>query len=96
MQIACLPEGEIRGHAHHHSRCVETPKPLSYAKRQYHTASGEPLYRSKNLTATYLHLFFPSNPEASAALFLPRGLSYRKRSQGVQSVKTKLPDLVQE
>lgn len=69
MQSLPLPEGEVRGHAHHRSRSHQTPEPLVYAKRQRHSANGEAIYRSKKLTASYLHLFFPSNPQAIASLF---------------------------
>jgi cobyrinic acid a,c-diamide synthase len=69
MQTAVLPEGELRGHAHHRSRSVVMQTPISYARRQRHSAPGEAIYRSKGLTASYLHLFFPSNPKAIEALF---------------------------
>jgi cobyrinic acid a,c-diamide synthase len=69
MQTALLPEGDIRAHAHHHSRSENTMKPIAYAKRATHTAPGEAIYRSKGLTASYLHLFFPSNINATIQLF---------------------------
>ncbi|ROS04896.1 cobyrinic acid a,c-diamide synthase [Sinobacterium caligoides] len=69
MQSAVLPEGEVRAHAHHRSRSENTPAPMSYGRRQRHPAPGEAVYRSKGLTASYLHLFFASNPQAIAALF---------------------------
>jgi cobyrinic acid a,c-diamide synthase len=69
MQTACLPEGEVRGHAHHRSRSQNTPEPIAYGRRQRHTAPGEAIYRQGSLTASYLHLFFPSNPIAMAHLF---------------------------
>ncbi|MCB8890224.1 cobyrinate a,c-diamide synthase [Vreelandella malpeensis] len=69
MQTAPLPEGEIRGHAHHRSRTNGTPTPISVGRRQRHPAPGEAIYRERRLTATYLHLFFPDNPDAVAALF---------------------------
>lgn len=69
MQSAPLPEGEIRGHAHHHSRSHETLKPLAHGVRASHPAPGEAIFRRHRLTASYLHLFFPSNPAAVAALF---------------------------
>ncbi|WP_439134349.1 cobyrinate a,c-diamide synthase [Pseudomaricurvus sp.] len=69
MQTAVLPEGDVRGHAHHRSLSHQTPEPMSYGRRQRHPAPGEALYRQKGLTASYLHLFFPSNPVAVAALF---------------------------
>lgn len=70
MQTAVLPEGEIRAHAHHRSRSDNTPEPVAYGRRQRHPAPGEAIYQTKALTASYLHLFFPSNPRATAALFL--------------------------
>lgn len=69
MQTAVLPEGEIRAHAHHHSRSENTMHPINYANRATHPAPGEAIYRSKGLTASYLHLFFPSNIDATAKLF---------------------------
>ncbi len=73
MQSAPLPEGEIRGHAHHRSMSENTPAPLAYGRRQRHPAPGEAIYRQGSLTATYLHLFFSSNPQAVARLFKPDG-----------------------
>ena len=69
MQSAVLPEGEVRAHAHHHSRSENTLTPIAYGKRTTHPAPGEAIYRSKGLTASYLHLFFPSNIEAIVQLF---------------------------
>lgn len=69
MQSAPLPEGELRGHAHHRSRSCVQHQPLAYGRRQRHPAPGEAIYREHGLTATYLHLFFPSNPQAIALLF---------------------------
>jgi cobyrinic acid a,c-diamide synthase len=71
MQTAPLPEGEVRAHAHHRSRSDSTPDPVAYGRRQRHPAPGEAIYREGNLTATYLHLFFPSNPQAIARVFGP-------------------------
>ncbi|MBR7888284.1 cobyrinate a,c-diamide synthase [Marinomonas sp. A79] len=70
MQTAVLPQGDIRGHAHHRSRSANTPEPVGYGRRQRHPAPGEAIYQQKGLTASYLHLFFPSNLDATAKLFL--------------------------
>jgi cobyrinic acid a,c-diamide synthase len=72
MQTAPLPEGDVCGHAHHRSRSSDTPTPIAHGKRQRHPAPGEAIYRHGSLTATYLHLFFTSNPDAIAQLFSPR------------------------
>ncbi|PKG40952.1 cobyrinate a,c-diamide synthase [Psychromonas sp. Urea-02u-13] len=69
MQKAILPEGEIHGHAHHRSRAIMDMDAMGYGQRQRHPAPGEPIYRDKKLTASYLHLFFPSNPALIANLF---------------------------
>ncbi|MGB0732847.1 MAG: cobyrinate a,c-diamide synthase [Pontibacterium sp.] len=69
MQTAVLPEGDVQAHAHHRSRSANTPDPISHGRRQRHPAPGEAIYRVKGLTASYLHLFFASNPVAIAALF---------------------------
>jgi cobyrinic acid a,c-diamide synthase len=71
MQAASLPEGEVRAHAHHRSRSEQTPEPISHGIRQRHPAPGEAIYRQRQLTASYLHLFFPSNANAVAQLFRP-------------------------
>ncbi len=78
MQTLPLPEGEIRGHAHHRSISSHTPEPIAYGIRQRHPAPGEPIYREGSLTASYLHLFFSSNPEAIAALFLGSHIDARQ------------------
>lgn len=69
MQTAVLPEGDIRAHAHHRSRSEGTREPIGHGRRQRHPAPGEAIYRERGLTASYLHLFFASNPEAIAAVF---------------------------
>ena len=80
MQTATLPEGDIRAHAHHRSRVDTTLTPVAFGRRQRHPAPGEAIYREKYLTATYLHLFFPSNPQAIAHVFLGGDMSLDKLS----------------
>ena len=69
MQYAPLPQGEIRAHAHHRSRAENTLKPVSFGRRLRHPAPGEAIFQTDSLTASYLHFYFPSNPEAIAKLF---------------------------
>jgi len=71
MQTAVFPEGEVRAHAHHRSLSFNMPAALSHGRRQRHPAPGEAIYRHKNLNASYLHLFFPSNPQTISCLFDP-------------------------
>lgn len=73
-QQAGLPEGPLRGHTFHYSQADTPLPPLLHARRQHRDelqAGGEAIYRRNRLTASYLHFYFPSNPEATAALFLP-------------------------
>lgn len=70
MQSVSLPEGDLRGHTFHHSRLENAGAPAFRARRQDGT-QGEAIYRSRGLTASYMHFYFPSNPEAAAAFFAP-------------------------
>lgn len=69
-QQVALPEGALRGHAFHHSRCETDLPPLANAET-FDGRPGEPVWRRRRLTASYFHFYFPSNPEATAALFDP-------------------------
>ncbi|MEF8980630.1 cobyrinate a,c-diamide synthase [Thiohalorhabdus sp.] len=72
LQAAPLPEGEIRGHTFHHSRAEVALEPIAHGIRARDRGSAaEAVYRRGRLTATYLHAWFPSNPEAVAELFRP-------------------------
>ncbi len=72
LHAAPLPEGEIRGHTFHHSM-LETPcEPLAESAPARKRGRPEAIYRHGRLHASYLHLYFPSNPLASARLFAPR------------------------
>ena len=71
MQSAMLPEGEIRGHSHHRSVSKLAIEPIAQGKRPYHPAPGESIYRIGSVTASYIHLFFPSNPSAICQIFNP-------------------------
>jgi cobyrinic acid a,c-diamide synthase len=67
-QFVDLPEGRLAGHTFHYSRSETPLAPLVHAGTA-EGARGEAVYRRKRLTASYLHFYFPSNPEAVAALF---------------------------
>lgn len=67
-----LPEGPLRGHTFHYSR-METPlAPVARSESARAGRRGEPVYREGRLHASYLHLYFPSNPLAAARLFAPQ------------------------
>jgi cobyrinic acid a,c-diamide synthase len=65
-----LPEGRIAGHTFHYSRSETPLPPLCHATRPDGRES-EAVYRQRRLTATYMHFYFPSNPQATVALFQP-------------------------
>lgn len=70
LQAAELPEGTLRGHTFHYSKTDTTLTPLTKAIKQS-GSEGEAIYRVGRLTASYLHAYWPSNPQAAARLFLP-------------------------
>lgn len=63
------PTDEIRAHAHHRSRSENTLDPIAYGRRLRHPAPGEAIVKSKGLLATYLHLYFASNPRVILGIF---------------------------
>lgn len=66
-QFVDLPEGLLSGHTFHYSKSESPLAPLARA-RTADGREGEAIYRLNRLTASYVHLYFPSNPEAVAAL----------------------------
>ena len=63
------PQGLLRGHTFHYSR-LETPaQPVAHTVKHPSGAQGEAVYRLGSLSASYFHAYFPSCPEAVAALF---------------------------
>lgn len=71
LQSAALPQGTLRGHTFHFSRMQSDLKPVAQGVCPNGSATSEPVYQQQRLTASYIHLYFPSNPEAVAQLFLP-------------------------
>lgn len=67
-----IPQGSLRGHAFHYSRFETTLLAESHTSKHSNGEPGEAIYRAGNLTASYFHSYFPSNPAAAAALFLAR------------------------
>jgi cobyrinic acid a,c-diamide synthase len=69
LHRAPLPEGEIRGHTFHHSKMHSPAEPILKTISTRKNGRGEAVYRDKRLHASYMHLYFPSNPNATAKLF---------------------------
>ena len=69
LQAVDLGDGELRGHSFHYSS-LDTPlNPIARAHNPNGRHSEEAVYRRGRLTASYVHLYFASNPDACAALF---------------------------
>lgn len=69
MQSINLPEGELRGHTFHHSLMNTSLEPIAQGINPLGKGVHEKVYRIDRLTASYIHLYFPSNPEAVGRLF---------------------------
>ncbi|KQT36769.1 cobyrinate a,c-diamide synthase [Methylophilus sp. Leaf414] len=72
-QHATLPiengTSTIGAHTFHYGR-FETDLPaIAHGKGRY--GKGEAIYRDQNITASFLHFYFPSNPALAAQFFLP-------------------------
>jgi len=72
MHRVLLPQGEVRGHSFHYSRLDTTMTPIAMTEGRRAGQRGEPFFRRAGLYASYMHLYFPSNPEAVARLFRPQ------------------------
>ncbi|VWB63872.1 cobyrinate a,c-diamide synthase [Burkholderia lata] len=70
MQQLDTRGGTMRGHTFHYSR-LDTPlEPVTNAVRpDGASGSGEAVYRRNAIVATYMHMYWPSNPDAVTALF---------------------------
>ena len=67
LQCVNYGQGEIRGHSFHHSLIHWKSAPSLFCTRQ-NGERGEAVIQCGNMTLTYLHHYFPSNPKAIAAL----------------------------
>ncbi|AXB75113.1 cobyrinate a,c-diamide synthase [Novosphingobium sp. P6W] len=68
MQQVDLEGGTLRGHTFHYSRLETALEPVARA-RTPDGRQGEALYRAGSLTASYMHMYFPSAPDAAQRLF---------------------------
>ncbi len=71
MQSVALPEGELRGHTFHYALANIDESPLVMANNPDGGPSREGVYQRERFTASFMHLYFPSNPTAAVALFQP-------------------------
>ncbi|MDO9006441.1 MAG: cobyrinate a,c-diamide synthase [Aquabacterium sp.] len=71
MHGVSLPEGAMRGHTFHHASMDSPMSPVASTLPQRQLGKAEGVYRAGRLHASFLHLYFPSNPAAVSALFAP-------------------------
>ncbi len=71
LQQIALPEGVLRGHTFHHAQAEVAATPSATATNPNGSPSREAVYRDRRLTASFVHWYFPSNPDAAVQLFLP-------------------------
>lgn len=71
LQAVELPEGTLRGHTYHHSLTSTDLEPIARGLSPNGGRGNEAVYRVGRLTASYVHFYFPSNPDAAAALLQP-------------------------
>jgi cobyrinic acid a,c-diamide synthase len=71
MHSAELPEGTLRGHTFHHASMQSPMTAMVQTQAQRFNGQPEAVYRVGRLHASFMHLYFPSNPAAAAALFRP-------------------------
>ncbi len=85
LQQVELPEGTLRGHTFHQSRMSTPLRPIATGCCPSRGRTAEHVYRHGPITASYVHLYFASNPEAVAATLVtpkavPRVADPRPRS----------------
>ena len=71
MQAVSLPEGKLRGHSFHYAHAQINAEPIAQTINPNKGPSCEGVYRAQRLTASFMHVYFPSSPDAAARLFLP-------------------------
>lgn len=71
LQQIELNGATLRGHAYHHSSMQTTMQPVVTATCPNDSHTAESVYQQRRLTASYIHFYFPSNPQLVADLFLP-------------------------
>lgn len=68
------PQGQLRGHAFHHSRTQTDLAVIGSTTRAQNSKlgeAGEAIYQAGSMRASYFHPWFASNLQATAALFSP-------------------------
>lgn len=70
LQSVALPEGELRGHTFHYAQAEIDGDAIAMSINPNGGPSREAVYRRGRLSASFVHFYFPSNPDAAVRLFL--------------------------
>jgi cobyrinic acid a,c-diamide synthase len=71
LQAVEIPEGTLRGHTFHYAQAEIAFPALAHATNPNGAPSREAVYRDRRMTASFVHFYFPSQPDAAMGLFLP-------------------------
>ncbi|OUR70894.1 cobyrinic acid a,c-diamide synthase [Methylophaga sp. 42_8_T64] len=71
LQQVSLNNKSLRGHTYHHSTFANELTAIAQAENPNGNHTHEAVYQQQRLTASYIHFYFPSNPDAIVELFLP-------------------------
>ncbi|GAB3469733.1 cobyrinate a,c-diamide synthase [Azotobacter salinestris] len=71
MQEVELDGMRLRGHSYHHSTMACALTPVAHGECPNYRRTAEAVYRRGRLTASYIHFYLPSAPQATAALLRP-------------------------
>ncbi len=71
MQYLDWPQTDqqVRGHTFHYSNSSVALEPIAHSQSYPYNKQGEAVYQQGNVTASYMHFYFASNPHLIAQLF---------------------------
>lgn len=71
LALQSVALGTLRGHTFHYSSVETNLIPIARGVCPNGGATAEAVYQKLRLTASYIHFYFPSDPDAVVQLFLP-------------------------
>lgn len=71
LQEVSINNKNLRGHTYHHSVFETSLDAIANARNPNANHTHEAVYQKSRLTASYIHFYFPSNPDAITELFQP-------------------------
>lgn len=69
LQAVTLPQGELRGHTFHYAQAEIGDEAVAMSVNPNGGPSREAVYRRGRMHASFVHFYFPSNPDAAVRLF---------------------------